>query len=377
MLLARRGYRMLIVDRSKFPSDTMSTLYIHQPGIGLLDRWGVLDEVIRSGAKKLDKVIYGVPRLRIRGHAPKIRGIDGTYAPRRKILDQIIIGTAVKAGAEFRDDTKVTALLNDGNNQVCGVRLRGPDSHEYEERARLVIGADGMRSTVAALAGAEMRRKDPHMTCVYYSLWRDLPACFEFYEKPGNWVAVIPTNDNLTVVSAYFAQHLFPQVRTDPASWLDEAIRQTASDVHERLHAAERVARIMGTGDQRNFFRQAYGPGWVLVGDAGCHKDTITARGITDAFLQADFLSSAIGDDLLAAERLHARLADFARERDRALYDPYRNTLAVAKLEFSANRKTMLQIISESPPLTELYFSVVAGLKTMDDLLIPELLENL
>lgn len=377
MLLARRGYRILMVDRSKFPSDTMSTLYIHQPGIGLLDSWGILGEVVRSGAKKLDKVIYGVPGVNIQGNAPRIRGIDGTYAPRRLILDQIITAAAVRSGAEFRDGTKVVALIDDGDGRVRGVRLRGSGGREYEERASLVIGADGMRSTVAALARAEIQREDPRMTCVYYSLWRDLPGCFEFYEKPGNWVAVIPTHDSLTVVSAYFEQRVFPQVRKDPAGWLDRAVRRTSPDVHERLRAAQRVERITGTGDQRNFFRQAHGPGWVLVGDAGCHKDTITARGITDAFLQADLLSSAIGDDLPVAGRLDAALAEFARERDRVLGAEYSNALTVARLEITASRMAMLRAIGTAPSLTELYLSVVAGLKTMDDLLVPELLQKL
>jgi 2-polyprenyl-6-methoxyphenol hydroxylase-like FAD-dependent oxidoreductase len=355
----------------------MSTLYIHQPGISLLDRWGILDQVARSGAKKLDKVTYGVPGIRLRGQAPGIRGIDGTYAPRRRILDQIIAAAAVQAGAEFRDGTKVIGLLNDGGNRVCGVRLRGPAGREYKERTALTIGADGMRSTVAALAGAEILRRDPLKTCVYYGFWQDLPVGFEFYERPGNWVAVIPTNDDLTVVSAYFPQSLFPRIRKDPAAWFGEAVRETAPEVYERIRCAGQVERLKGTGDQQNFLRQAHGPGWALVGDAGCHMDTITARGITDAFLQASILASAIGDDLLVPGRLDAHLREFAQERNRAIEGPYDGTLAVADLELSESRTAMLRVISQSPTLTELYFSVVAGLKTMEDLLIPELIDNL
>lgn len=376
MLLAQRGYRVLFVDRSRFPSDTMSTLYIHQPGICLLNRWGILDDVVRSGTKKLDKVVYGVPGVRLRGPAPDIQGIGGAYAPRRWILDQIIADAAVKAGAEFRDGVKVVGLLGDGGSRVRGVRLRAADGTEYEERALLVVGADGMRSTVADQVGAAIVREDPLMSCVYYGLWDGLAAEFEFYERLGNWVAVIPTNDDLTVVSAYFPQSLFQRVRTDPTVWFDGAVRQTAPEVHERMRGARQVERFRGTGAQRNFMRQAWGPGWVLVGDAGCHKDTITARGITDAFLQADLLSSAIGDDLSEPDRLDASLESFAARRDRVLAGPYRNALALATLGLTESRTAMLRVISGSESLTETYFSVVAGLKAMDDLL-SEFLESL
>jgi len=376
MLLARRGYRVLLVDRSRFPSDTMSTLYIHQQGVGLLDTWGILDGVIRSGTKKLDKVTYGVPGVRLHGNAPDIRGIGGTYAPRRRILDQLIVDAAVKAGAEFRDGVRVIGLLHDVTGRVCGVRLRGTHAAEYEEKAQLVVGADGMRSIVADLAEAAIEREDPLMSCVYYSLWENLTADFEFYERPGNWVSVIPTNDNLTAVSAYFPQSKYSKVRTDPATWFNEAVRETAPDIHERIEGTQPIERLRGTGAQRNFFRKAWGPGWALVGDAGCHKDTITARGITDAFVQADLLALAVGDNLSDPHRLDSALETFSRSRNEVLDTPYRSALALAALNLTESRLAMLRAISESEALTTLYFSVVGGVKTMEDLFTPELLAN-
>jgi 2-polyprenyl-6-methoxyphenol hydroxylase-like FAD-dependent oxidoreductase len=376
MLLARNDYRVLLVDRSPFPSETMSTLYIHQGGVALLQKWGLLDAVIRSGAQKLDKVIYGLPGVTVRGPAPVLGEIDGTYAPRRIVLDQIIVNAALAAGAEFRDRCRVIGLLYEGE-RVSGVRLLTPGGAESAERAHIVIGADGMRSTVADLAGADTLIEDPLMTCVYYGVWQDLPADFEFYERPGNWVAVIPTNDNLTVVSAYFPQRLFPEVRKDAPTYCAEAIRLTSPELHERMRCAQQVEHLRGTGRQRNFFRQAYGKGWVLIGDAGCHKDTITARGITDAFIQAEAVSTTVGPDLRDPCALAASLRRFADQRDQALTGPYRRTLDLARLDISASRMTMLKIISQSARLTDLYLSVVADIKDMEDLLVPELLEHL
>lgn len=376
MLLARNGYRVLLVDRSPFPSETMSTLYIQQRGVALLKEWGLLDAVIRSGAQKLDRVIYGVPGVTVRGPTPALDGIDGTYAPRRIILDQIIVAAATAAGAEFRDRCRVTGLIHEGE-KVSGVRLLMPDGTERAECAHLTIGADGMRSTVADLTGAQTLVEDPLMTCVYYGVWRNLPANFEFYERPGNWVAVIPTNDDLTVVSAYFPQRLFPEVRKDAPTYFAEAVRRTSPELHERLRGALQVERLRGTGQQRNFFRQPYGQGWMLIGDAGCHKDTITARGITDAFIQADIMSTTVGPDLRHPDRLAASLRRFAVQRDQALSEPYRSTLELARLDISARRTAMLEIISQSPYLIDLYLSVVADIKSKEDLLVPELLERL
>ncbi len=376
MLLARNGYRVLLVDRAPFPSETMSTLYIHQAGVALLKEWGLLDAVIRSGAQKLDRVRYGVPGVMVHGPAPVLGDIDGTYAPRRIILDQIIVKAAIAAGAEFRDQCRVIGLLHDGDG-VSGVRLLTPGGQEIAERAQLVVGADGMRSAVADQAGAETLTEDPLMTCVYYDVWQNLPAEFEFYERPGNWIAVIPTNDDLTVVSVYFPQRLFQEVRKDAATYCAEAVRRTNPELHERMRCAQRVEQLRGTGRQRNFFRQACGRGWVLVGDAGCHKDSITARGITDAFIQADALSTAVGPDLRNPGALAAGLRRFADLRDQALIEPYRSTLDLARLDISAGRIAMLEIISQSPSLTDLYLSIVAGLKAPDDLLVPELLEQL
>ncbi|MET7296749.1 NAD(P)/FAD-dependent oxidoreductase [Streptomyces griseoloalbus] len=376
MLLSRMGYRVLLIDRASFPSDTMSTLYIHQPGIALLRKWGLLDAVAEAGTPKLTRLTYATQDVTVHGPIPALGDVDGTYAPRRHILDQIVVDAAVAAGTEFRDRTKVVGLLRDGD-RVTGVRLRTAGGREAEERAHLVVGADGMRSTVARLADAAHDRSDPLMTCVYYGVWENLEAHFEFYERPGNWISVIPTNDARTVVSTYFPQASFSTVRKDPMTWFEAGVRHTAPGLHERMAQARQVERLRGTGEQRNFRRRPFGPGWCLVGDAGCHKDTITARGITDAFIQADLLVNSAGRFLQEATLLDSALANFAKKRDQVLAGPYRTALEVARLEIPASRTAMLKIISESPCFTESYLAVLAGIKPLSTLLTPELLEQL
>lgn len=178
-------------------------------------------------------------------------------------------------------------------------------------------------------------------------------------------------------MATYFPQSEFSSVRRNALTAHTDTIAQLLPEFAAAMPEAQRVGRLQGSGDQQNFFRQAYGPGWVLVGDAGHHKDSITARGITDALLQAQWLSMQIGDSLHEDEALAAALGRFEQVRDETLAEPYRNALAVAKLSISPSRLSMMRAVKRSPTLTVLYFEVLAGLRSMDDLLVPELLDAL
>jgi flavin-dependent dehydrogenase len=220
-----------------------------------------------------------------------------------------------------------------------------------------------MRSTVARLVEAPMILEDPLMTCVYYSYFTDVPADFELYEAPRRWIGCAPTNDGQTLIAAYFPQSEFDEVRADALPHYLANIEQTAPDLYSRVQDGHRIGRLFGTGDQRNFFRKAAGPGWVLIGDAGHHKDSISGRGITDAFLQARLLVEHI-DDLDA----------FATARDDLLMEHYQNTLIVAGLTVQPDRLRLLRAIARDPELVERYFSTVAGVLSVEDLYPEELL---
>jgi flavin-dependent dehydrogenase len=146
-----------------------------------------------------------------------------------------------------------------------------------------------------------------------------------------------------------------------------------APDLFDQISAAEQAIRLQGTGDQRNFFRKAHGPGWVLIGDAGLHLDSITALGIAHAFIQADLLSESLGDDLGDWKCVDAALSSFANQTRNMLTEGYERTLEAASLHVPESRLKMLREISQVPALTERYFALVAGLISIDDFLTPEL----
>ncbi|HEY6797877.1 MAG TPA: FAD-dependent monooxygenase [Kineosporiaceae bacterium] len=373
MLFARRGYRVLLVDRVTLPSDTLSTLYVQQPGVARLARWGVLDAVRASGCPPLRHVVYQLGDVRVEGCSQGVDGFRQAYAPRRYVLDGILATAAVAAGAELRPGHELVGLLADGD-RVTGVRLRGPGGGEVAEHARLVVGADGMRSRVARLVGAGTLVADPRLTCAYYTVWKGPRTAFEMYEGPTGWVSAVPTNDGAVLVAAYHPQSRFDEVRRDARSAYLENVRCNAPALWDQVRDAEQVERLFGTGDQQNFFRQAHGDGWVLVGDAGHHKDSLTARGITDALMQAELLVERVGDHLDDPAAVAVALAAFAADRDARLTENYRATLMVASAEARDKRVALLRTVASSSEWTQRYFDAVAGVLPLAELYTPDLL---
>jgi flavin-dependent dehydrogenase len=259
------------------------------------------------------------------------------------------------------------------DDRVVGVRYTTPGGTEASDRGRLVIGADGMRSLVARKAGAQNVVEHPRMTCTYYSYWADVPAHFELYERQGRWIGVIPTNDDLTLIMTYFPQAEFTEVRTAVEPAYLEAVRTTTAELYERMSAGRRVEQLYGTGHQENYFRKAYGPGWALLGDAVHHKDSITARGITDAFIQAQSLVDHIGERLHDDAALDAALQRYEEDLDDNFSDFYQSALNVAELK-PEGRAELLQNLVGHQELIDRYFSTVSGACSFDDFYNTDLL---
>ncbi|CAJ61191.1 putative hydroxylase [Frankia alni ACN14a] len=372
MLFARQGYRVLLLEKAQFPRDTLSSHYIHQPGVALLDRWGLLGDLRDAGCQPIDQQSYTAPGVRLAGFSLPVDGNRTTYAPRRFVLDPILAAGAVAAGVEFRESCEVTDLLFDGD-RVVGVQYTTPGGAVATDRAWLVVGADGMRSVVARRAGAGNVIEHPRMTCTYYSYWAGVPAHFELYERPGRWIGVIPTNDDLTLVMTYFPQAEFTRVRTRVEAAYLEAVRATAPALYERMAAGRRVERLYGTGQQENYFRKAFGPGWVLLGDAVHHKDSITARGITDAFIQARLLTERIGQGLHDEAALEVALKAYEEDLRDEFLNLYQGVLNVAELRPEGRTELLGKLVGHQE-LIDRYFSTVSGACSLDDFYNDELL---
>jgi flavin-dependent dehydrogenase len=170
MLLARKGYRVLLADRAAFPSDIMSSHLVHIPGIAQLKRWGILDKVVASNCPPERNFCVDLGPFSLTGHPPPLGDVDAAYGPRRIVLDKILVDAAVEAGAELREEfTTEEVLLEDG--RVTGIRGRTRNGSSMTEKARFVIGADGLRSLVACAVGASTYRERPTVACAYYTYW--------------------------------------------------------------------------------------------------------------------------------------------------------------------------------------------------------------
>jgi len=341
MLMARRGYRTLLVDRATFPSDTVSTHVIHPPGAAALDRWGLLDQVAATGCPPVGRYSFDFGPIKVAGD-PGSPQAPYAYAPRRTLLDKILVDAAAAAGVEVREGFTVEEVLFD-DDRVAGIRGHAPGGAAVEERARVVVGADGRNSVVAKAVQAGQYEDHPPLTVGYYSYWSNLPTdTFEAYSRPGRGWAVCPTNDDLTLVIGGWPHAELAEHRNDVEATLMETFA-LSPEFAERIADAKREERLSGTSVP-NYFRTPYGPGWALVGDAGYSRDFITAQGITDAFLDAEGLAEALGAALSGAATYDGALAGYHSARDTRAMPVYQMTLGIASLQ--PPDEQMIQLIS-------------------------------
>jgi 2-polyprenyl-6-methoxyphenol hydroxylase-like FAD-dependent oxidoreductase len=321
MLLARQGYRVLLVDRATFPSDTVSTHLVHQLGIAALERWGLLDRVVATGCPPISTYVFDFGPVQIDG-SPGV-----AYGPRRTVLDALLVDAAAEAGAEVRQGFGVDELLVE-DGRVAGIR-----AGDRTERAAVVVGADGRHSLVARAVRPEQYHEKPPLLAGYYAYWSGLPMSgrYETYVREDRAFAAWPTNDGQTLVVGGWPYAEFAANRADVAgNFL--AMLELAPPFAERIRAARQESRFAGAF-VHNYFRTPYGPGWALVGDAGYNRDFVTAMGMQDAFRDAELCATAVHEALSGARPYEVAMKDYQTVRDAAVLPMYEFTTEIATLE--------------------------------------------
>jgi 2-polyprenyl-6-methoxyphenol hydroxylase-like FAD-dependent oxidoreductase len=352
MLLARKGYKVLVVDRATFPSDTISTHILHPTGAHALARWGLLDRLIATGCPPIHTYAFDFGPFSIAG-APGTVDAPVSYCPRRTILDKILIDAAAAAGAEVREGFVVDEIVQ-STGRVAGISGRTKGGAAVTETADVVIGADGRHSMVAEAVQPQQYHEKPPLLAAYYTYWSNLPmnGRFETYIRPGYGFAAAPTHDGLTLIVLGWPYAEFEANKRDVEGNYMRVIG-LAPAFAERVRAARREAPIAGAFVP-NFFRKPFGPGWALVGDAGYNKDPITAQGITDAFRDAERCVAAIDESLTGARPFDAAMADYQRARDEHVLPMYEFTCQLARLE------------PPPPPMQQLFGAIAGNQKAMD-----------
>ncbi|HET9703971.1 MAG TPA: NAD(P)/FAD-dependent oxidoreductase [Vicinamibacterales bacterium] len=313
LLLARQGLRVAIVDRGRYGADTLSTHALMRAGVLQLARLGVLARVIEAGTPPVRSATFTYANETQQVPIKARDGLDALYAPRRTVLDRALVDAARVAGIEVGFSTTLVDLVKTADGRVGGIVARGEDGGLTSVKARLVVGADGMRSTVAKLAAAEITRTGSGTTANVYGYWSNVPVDgYHWFFDNGVSAGAIPTNDGFTCIFASVPTSRFEETfREDVEAGYRHVLSLAAPRLSARLAGGHLAERLRGIPGQPGFLRRAAGPGWALVGDAGYFKDPTTAHGITDALVDAEYLARAIGRGTGAA------LEEYALERDR------------------------------------------------------------
>ena len=345
MLLARKGHRVLLVDRAVFPSDIPHGHLIRRGGPKRLASWGLLDRVIATGCPAIREMSSDVGEFTLAAKRLAVNGIPVAVGPRRTALDAVLVDAAVEAGVELRAGFSVESLTMDGD-RVTGIR--GGDRRtgtSVTERATLTIGADGRNSHVARAVSAPEYEQERSLTCWYFSYWSDVPAeTLELHDRHGRAIFAFPTNDDLFAVFVAWPISELSVVRADIERQFLAAL-DGVPPLGDRVRAGRRADRFYGATDLRNFLRKPFGAGWALVGDAGCHKDPYLALGIADAFRDAELLANAVHEGLSGRRDLKDSLAEYERQRNEATMPDYRMNLERARFTPISPTERMLRSV--------------------------------
>ena len=331
LLLARAGLKVVVLDRTTYGNDTLSTHALMRAGVMQLSRWGLLDDVIASGTPAVRRTTFFVGPDPLVISIKPAYGVDALYAPRRTVLDPMLVDAAAAAGADIRFGVTVSGLERGDDGRVTGLVGHDAGGAPVHVRARLVVGADGPGSSVAEWVGAEALRRGRAAGAVAYGYWEGLDlAGYEWYFRPGVTAGAIPTNDGLTCVfvgttPARFRAELAPRPQSAFASLLAEG----APELVDRMSGTRPPSQLRRFPGRPGHLRQSWGPGWALVGDAGYWKDPLSAHGLTDAMRDAELLARAVVAGLDDGDQ-ETELARYQATRDRLSTRLFDTTDAIA-----------------------------------------------
>ncbi|HEX9258760.1 MAG TPA: FAD-dependent monooxygenase, partial [Acidimicrobiales bacterium] len=272
MLLARRELRVLVVDRNAEGSDTLSSHALMRGAVTRLDRWGLLERVWAAGTPVITTAAFHYGNEVLRLDVPPTDSVPGLAAPRRTLLDRLLVDAARQSGASVRHQTRLLDLERDKDGRVRAVLLADTGGSTRRISTDLVVGADGMRSTVARLVGAPVTRQGTHASAFILrhitgaDLRRD---AYLWLYQPGLGGGVIPTNGDAWCVFAAMPPARFrSEARRDPESSMAATLRALDTGIAESVAAATPAGPVRSWPGVPGRFRKAYGPGWALVGDA-------------------------------------------------------------------------------------------------------------
>ncbi len=334
-LLAAAGLDVLVLDRAAMPSDTLSTHGLARGGVVQLARWGLLEQVLDSGAPAVREVTFHLGGTSLTKTVKERAGVDLLVAPRRFVLDDLLLTAARKAGAEVRLGAAVTGVARE-DGRVVGVVARVRDggrpalpgpARRRCGRAAVHPGVPGRRPD----RGVVRRRRLPLLRL------RGARRLARVRVPPRSGVLRRRLPDprgrglRLAVSAAPLDLEPVRRAGSDRAPAWAAMLDEVAPELGRRVRTGHLGSPVRGCVAPPNHVRQAFGPGWSLVGDAGYHRDPITGHGITDAFRDAELLAEALAAALRGGVPQAQALRDYQEQRDRSLADTFAITEALCR----------------------------------------------
>jgi 2-polyprenyl-6-methoxyphenol hydroxylase-like FAD-dependent oxidoreductase len=361
MLLGRQGLRVLLVDQAAFPSDTLSTHQIQTPGVARLRRWGLLDRIAAAGTPPAPHVRFDTGSVVLAGRYPEIDGAGAVYSPRRTLLDGLMVDAARAARVEVREKFQVEEIIVE-QGRAAGIRGRSKGgAAQVEDRARLVVGADGKHSMVASSVGAPTLTEKPPQTFAAYTYYQGVESSGgELYSRESCSAGMWPTNDGLVMTFVSWPAVEFAKIRADIEGAMLRAFDQ-AGDLGQRVRAGRRAEKIRATTDTPNRIRRPYGPGWALVGDAGLVMDPITGQGISHAFIEAELLTDAVTAVFQRGAKESAAFKSYQSARDRQIRAMYDFTVQLASFTPRSDSRVLFAALDGRQSEIDRFLGVMTG----------------
>lgn len=329
-LMAERGLKVLVVDRAPAGTDTVSSHNLTRGACMQLGRWGLMDRLYAAGTPKITRTTlhFGAEITPI--DMRDSYGAPGMLGTRRPVLDTMLAQAAEEAGATLWYHTSFRDVIRDPSGRVIGAELTDETGMTYAVGARLVVGADGLRSTVARKVGAQLVRQGRHAMGHIYAYTRDVEQFGNHaYFSETALVAATPTDGNAQIVIASTTPARLKAMRQIAGdAWTFKALaREADAGFGLMLDWAKIIEPIRVFAGTPGRMLDCSGPGWALVGDAGYFRDPVTAHGITDAFRDAELLANA------AADGSDGALTQYQIERDQVTEEIWSITERIAAFD--------------------------------------------
>lgn len=343
-LLGERGHKVLLLDRAKFPSDSLSTHFFRAPSFRAFQAAGVLNEVLdtapplRVNYNAIDGIVFAEP-------VDRPDDFPFYLCVRRITLDDILVRRAKAiASVEMKEGAVAQELLRD-DNKVTGVRWKDEGGLQ-EATGRVVVGADGIHSLVAKQTGAQIERQEPVNRAMYYAYYKDIepkegPAA-EFHFRGNRLVYCFPCDGNLTLLAASVPIRDFAEFRRDPEGRLEQELLEMTA-LRDRIKNAEREGPVRGTGSIPGILRVPYGDGWALAGDASMVIDPYSGQGIDQGSTGATYLARELNYYLAGDKEWQAAMQTYHQDRNEFSLKTYERTCT-----FSRDLRPMTRAALES-----------------------------